>query len=418
MADPQTKARYTLKLESFPSEEAVREACLIIYKSQTPTLVASLSTLPYTVGRSFSEEELTSIHEQLKELQIGHAFRSTLDPTMGLTFDPRMNGTTAAPSPENLTTEPLKRKGIPFSKKSILIVLAVIFLVFLILRLISSGTNLSESTSAPEPSSKAVPPPEADATMVAVQSRVQRKSRLDLQWSNAKIGDPLQINDSVRTYENSQAVIRYQEGSSILIKEDSLVTIGPPEKASQKEMELNSGSIQAKLASSDTPTTLRIKTAEGDITLSSSPTNTAEASVQARVIGSQLQVAVSSGKAILSKKSGEVQALAPLEVATISAGEIKERAAFTASLNLLSPSADARMPAAPYLFQWAPLEGASEYRLIISSHQDLESTLVQQTTASTEFTFQYLDPGELYWKVETLVDGFLIESPTQRIYVE
>ena len=59
-------ARYQLVIEQYPDESLVSKVCELIYlTSKDRNLLASLSTLPYSVGRTFSTDEARPLHEAL-----------------------------------------------------------------------------------------------------------------------------------------------------------------------------------------------------------------------------------------------------------------------------------------------------------------------------------------------------------------
>ncbi len=195
MNSPAPNQRYTLKLTFYDSQKAMQDAAFIIYQSTSPTLVASLNALPYTVGRTFSYEELNDLHQKLKAIGVGHRFESQDGVSQIITFHP------GDEKREEEITQIRKKKRV--ERKLIWAALAGIILiglsgaVWFFIPSTQNDTSLSKASVA---------------RVMEIKAKVQRRSPGEAEWKDLKMGDFLFAKDSVRTFESAQASISYQEG--------------------------------------------------------------------------------------------------------------------------------------------------------------------------------------------------------------
>jgi hypothetical protein len=390
--------RYTLRITYLKDDEARREAAHLIYQSTSPTLVASLATLPYTVGRTFSAVELDEIHNKLKVIGIGHRFESTDGVSQVISFHPG-----DIKKEDEITGIRVKRR----MKRRLLWILptfaAVIFFAALYFLTNEESSNVVVSVERPKL-----------AQVILVDSKVQKKSPSSLIWEELRENDWLSEGDSIRTFERARASIAYQEGSTILVRENSLIIIEKPSESS-REFNLEDGSLQAKLRSGTTPYQFRIKTGGGTISMQS-PEAQSESALQTSFRAGQFSVAVESGTAKIEAGGRSLDLLERQQV-QISNGEAPEIKTLPPELLLETPNNNLSLSQGPYEFKVSAVEGAKSYRWIFGSSSDLSNRLLEQQTQVPELKLQYLDPGEIFWKVEVEIEGIVQSSGVRKLYV-
>jgi hypothetical protein len=399
MGNPLPTQRYTLRITYFQEEGLARQAAHLIYQSTSPTLVASISALPYTVGRTFSYTELTDLHSKLKEVGIGHRFESADGSSQVISFHP---GDKKKIEEISKTREKhRKRKNVFWIVPILIASLAAVAALFQLTRKSKSEEMIVERVKL--------------AQVILVDSKVQRKAQGELSWRDLKESDWLYEGDSVRTFERARVAVAYQEGSTILVRENSLVIIEKP-KSTARELNLEDGALQARLKPGSSPFEIRINTSEGVVALKS-PASGSESAIQTSVRSGRLAIAVESGQARVETKSqsfdlGQKQQLRVFESAP---AKIEPMAP---SIQVLQPTPNQTWSKPPYEFAIAPVAGASSYRWIFGATEDLSSRLLEQQSTDPRLKLQFLDPGSIFWKVETEIDGILHHSDLQRVYVQ
>ncbi len=402
---PNTRAnqRYTLKLTHYPSQSIIKEVALVLYQSASPTLVASLAGLPYTVGRTFSYEELEILHEKLKTLTIGHRFESMDGVSEVISFHPGDQQ-----REEEITSSRKKVRR----KKS-----GLVFLVIIGTFLAAGMIIYTLQDSTPKPQTGLVLNPIAE--IFSIDSRVQRRVSPDILWKEAKTGESLFEKDALRTFENSEVVIDYREGSTLTVRENSFIIVERPSDKSSREVSLEDGSIRARLKRSDQNLELKIQTSQGTIRLQSPKSSEEEVQLQTSMIGGNLVVAVESGQVEITPKGQP-----PISVSSAQKAEIRTNAkpvvaAYDMLMETKSPKPGAQLREGSFIFEAVPVAGAKKYRWLVASSREMTTILVEHRTTEPNLKLQYLDPGELYWRVEAVgEDGMIRSSRPQQIYVQ
>jgi len=403
LSNPRANQRYTLKLTHYPSPSVVKDVALVLYQSASPTLIASLASLPYTVGRTFSYEELESLHGKLKSLAIGHRFESMDGVSEVISFHP---GDQQREEEITSTRKKVRRR------KSTLILITTLG-VFLVAGVIVYALRDSSSKVSVTPAQEPI------AEVFSIDSRVQRRTTPGLQWKEARTGESLFEKDALRTFENSQAVIDYREGSSLTIRENSFVIIERPADKSSREVSLEDGSIQARLKKSDQNLELKIQTAQGTVRLRSPKTSEEEVHLQTSMKGGNLAVAVESGQVEITPKGQAPISITSAQKAEIRVNSKPSIAAYDTLVETKSPAPGAHLKEGMFNFEATPIAGAKKYRWIIGSTREMKTILVEHRTLEPFLKLQYLDPGELYWRVEAVgEDGMIHSSRPQQIYVQ
>ena len=255
------------------------------------------------------------------------------------------------------------------------------------------------------------------AEIRGLSRKVEQKPHPELSWLPAHLGDVLRTRDGVRTHERSSAELGFDDGSSLVITEMSLVFLrergqtleGAP---ARRSVEILEG--QADLAAKPRRTAQApgIEIVVGGAT--ATPRSTADKDTQARARTTSAggaQVMVYGGTADLASGGRQV------EVAEGMGSTVQKGGAPTPPEKLLPPSRMfAPVPGASYdhanpRLSWQPVEGAASYTLEVC--RDLAcGELVERATRlrGTRFTPDGLPLGNLYVRVTAVsttgLDGF------------
>jgi len=236
---PQTdEARYQLTLLNYPNAGVIPKICKLIYQVEDKNLLASLNTLPYVVGRSFSKDESESLHLALKELKIGHRFLSNDGPP--LLFDPTQTTEKKVKEP-SAKVLPFKRKDRLKSRKLIIGVFASLLVIVGIWIFVANSRQTKVLPSIENENFEA----KIESLIRDVEYRVAE----GFLWKKAAVNLSLQPQDSIRTFQESLAYLRYREGNRVTVFPNTLMVIGKRESSERKLIKLQDGSLQARMKS-------------------------------------------------------------------------------------------------------------------------------------------------------------------------
>lgn len=421
-------ARYQLTIMFYPNDDARESACVLIYDIKDRNLLASMSDLPYTVGRSFSENELQHLGSKLQKLGLAFTFRGLTPGAEDVIFDPRRKlESNDTPPPPNFWV-----RWVSFGIGAMISATLIGFWL--------------QSRSHPELFNESRPlhPFESRAVIESLNDRVEYRRSRDLVWQDARRDLPLDRNDAVRTFENSTARLRYREGTLVDIRPKTLMIIGETDAPSVRSIDLKDGVLSAEMHSARTRNRLSIKTESGVLELQSPPPGSSEKiKVDAKLSGTELKIAVREGTATLVPNNpslkpmmltGSQQLTAtpqsisePVPISdsewSAEAAEASEALPKSGTITLLSPAEDQTIrfdpeKSSPILFRWKSIGENARYRFLIASDPHFQNILVEESTDQPQFEVEYLDFGKIFWRVQTSVRGQVYESETRMQNVE
>jgi hypothetical protein len=264
MQQSSSQIRFKLTLKKIPDETAAEKICELIYGQVDRTLIASILSTPYTVGRSFDEASLLSLTDQLKPYGLSFECKSLPPHDVEYSYDPDLEPIAPDTSPPSAPSRPFQKRALLAGAVSFSIVaLGIAFFIFQ-----DSPVELKSEIAAEDrvPENPVVAP-SFDAVLDRLVRRVEFRKSNDLLWSKATAGTGLNINDAVRTYDNSRAILKYTMGPRISIRENSLVVVGKVRKEaeiySEAELALEEGGLQARMPASQRGQVLEINTPPG-----------------------------------------------------------------------------------------------------------------------------------------------------------
>jgi len=415
-------ARYRLVIHSYPAEDIIPRVCRLLYGSTDKNLLASLSSLPYIVGRSFSLREVDDLEGLLRQCEVGFTFKSSTDGFPDRHFDPKK------PHQKDSESFSLDSKVIRSIPKRVLIsgmLIGLLAASFLLIKWdLKIIQDYQESQTAKRVSA------EFYARVSQLINTVDIKTKSSLVWERAKENMNLQQEDSVRTYDRSSAKVDYANGSSISIKPNTLLVIGRSETEIEKRIDLDDGSIQTRLIGSKTPYKMSIHTKAGIIEVKSPTKPNEESRLETKITGNDLKVTVSEGRATLVPSNPEMKPVEITQQQSVSASKSAISQPITPAtiarpkpMELLSPPTDSRIKvnpqdSQPISFECQDLGGDVYYIWELASDQNMQNVLLRQTTQQPKLKVNYLDLGTFYWRVVAESHDARFMSQPRRLYVE
>lgn len=415
-------ARYRLVIHSYPAEDIIPRVCKLLYGSTDKNLLASLSSLPYIVGRSFSLREVDDLEDLLKQCEVGFTFKSSTEGFPDRSFDPKKPHINTS---QTTDIEMPSIQNIPKRFIASALILGILTAVFLLVRW--DFHSIKEYDQAAQQ-----PPTQATyyARIEELSNSVDVKTKAGVVWEKAKLEMKLEQEDSVRTYDRSTAKVNYANGSSIAIKPNTLIVIGRTNHQLDKRIDLEDGSIQARLMGSTTPYKMTIHTKAGVVEIKAPNKPNQESRLETKIEGKELKVRVSEGTATLLPSNSKMKPIEIHQQQVIAASPEKMTQTLSAApvskprtLELMSPQKDARVRVNPQDIQPIAFEcqnlGSDVYYIWeLASDESMQNILLKQTTQLPQLKVNYLDLGTVYWRV--IAEGYdthFISQP-RRLYVE
>ena len=410
-------ARFELTLQTYRTPGDAEKICELIYDSKDKNLLAALSSLPYTIGRTFSGDEAQRLSKIFKEWETSFVFKSLTENINSISYSPApspsLEAVSAPPSGIKQNTPPNKK----WAGFGILLAASVSAFFFL-----KGVTSKIESPSAEKSAATNM---NYRATVERIFKDVEFRREKDFSWKSATPHLQLQDQDSIRTFESSQATLLYIEGFQVVVKPNTLLTVGSQTEPKHRKIRLEDGSIQARLKAANPPERLSIETKSGTLEMTSPIEGEAsETRIETRMHKNGLVVSVAEGKAVLR----HVKNTTPIEIIhhqqlTATEAAVSEAVPFTESLPLMSPTENATLTidpqtATPTFFRWEDLGDGFTYEWNLSTDPQMKNVLFNQKSNSPEISLQYIDLGVLYWQVTAVGDGKRIPSPVWRLNVQ
>jgi hypothetical protein len=264
------------------------------------------------------------------------------------------------------------------------------------------------------------------AEIRGLSRKVEQKPHPELSWLPAHLGDVLRTRDGVRTYERSSAELAFDDGSSLVITEMSLVFLRERAQALEGEPARRSVEIlegQADLAAKPRRTAQApgIEIVVGGAT--ATPRQTADRDTQARARttgGGGAQLMVFGGAADLAAGGTQVQVAEGMGSTVQKGGAPTPPEKLLPASRMFAPVPGTSYDHANPRLSWQPVEGAASYTLEVC--RDLAcGELVERATRvrGTRFTPDGLPLGALYVRVTAVsttgLDGF--PSPAVRFSI-
>ncbi|MBU0955449.1 MAG: FecR family protein [Spirochaetes bacterium] len=233
--------------------------------------------------------------------------------------------------------------------------------------------------------------------ILVTRTRVaQRRPGDSVVWTNLKNEEPVYSMDAIRTEQGSEAIIRLNDDTQLILGENSLVVLDF--SGTQGTIDFLEGSLIARRTDEQSTgkslniradgNTLAVQTAVVDLNRSESK---------------NIEVNVSSGQAVLSA-GGESTSLTNSESALIQSGQTSiKTAALIVTRPLNGDAVSAGTVLVPVSFAWNDSGGQPPYTIEIARDRDFSLRRVTETDANT-LTLE-LDSGTWYWRVQDSAAG-------------
>lgn len=257
------------------------------------------------------------------------------------------------------------------------------------------------------PQSVQAPSEKSVGSITTLVKEVRHRNQAGFEWLAAREGQSLQDGDKVRTGSESEAIVKFLEGSDLLIGAQALVTIRAPraeegESDLVAEVEVEGGEVRVALARGGDGGEKRMRVQSGgrtvaNLSTSSAKDGVAEMSVLMRPDRSLRIVSVRGGGVKVGGKGKQI-VLDEGQAAT----EGKEGATAAVSLPapaLGAPADGAQLAAGAVTLEWGSVKDAGGYVVEIAKDARFLSGKTTSKTSSTQHVATIDTPGGRFWRV-------------------
>ncbi|MFQ5723445.1 MAG: FecR domain-containing protein [Terriglobia bacterium] len=303
----------------------------------------------------------------------------------------------------------------------ILIIIAVLIMVLAVWALFwreSFDNVLAKLTSGGGENNSVEEAPHA--RFVNLDGTVRVKKRDSVQWVSADYSTPLLAGDTVQTGTNGIARITFVDGTTYVVKPDTLIVIERHEtdenRATRVAVQITSGAVDLSTGSweaAGSSSEVRFENAVAHM-----EENT-RAAIRQDPEGQVHEITVSEGRAAVEKGEETIE-VGPYErVGFSDPNDPLSKQKVVAPPKLLRPrnlepiiSTDARREVVS--FEWERVQQARSYRLELSTSPLFTSYVLDRRVKGTNFRWQGLNRGEYYWRVSSIDAHDEVSPPSER----
>ncbi len=239
----------------------------------------------------------------------------------------------------------------------------------------------------------------------------QRKYGAQVIWEDIEQNAPVYLNDSLRTSEMSEAVVKLKDGTSIELDESSMIVLS--ESSGAININFAQGTMYARRGAAEGGEAPRVNIVSGGATVSIEQSDVKFSKSEDR----ELDLTVSRGTAVI-KAGGEEKVLLMNQRAVISP-DAREARIREVKLKLLSPEPNrffiTREPRQTVGFSWEP---AGEVYFELSRERNFGAVVARRSVKGESVT-ETVTEGEYYWRLKSSGEagGPPEYSDTRKIHV-
>ena len=290
-----------------------------------------------------------------------------------------------------------------------LVILAMVFVFLSIFRLMYPETFdsvLASLIGGGEESAQAET--QSFARFVNLDGPVRVKKREQVQFRNADYRMPLEEGDIVQTGTNGIARITFIDGTTYVVKPDSLIVIEQnttlPNKATRVAVQVSSGAVDLSTGSWKVPgsrSEVRFENA-----VASMQQNT-RAAIRQDPEGNLHEITVSEGAANVARGEERIK-VGPYERASFRDPNTPlrlEKVIAPPTLvrpRNLEPIISSNPRSEVVSFEWSRTEKARKYRLRVSTSPLFTNVVIDREVSGTRYKTRGLPPRDYYWTVRAI----------------
>lgn len=262
------------------------------------------------------------------------------------------------------------------------------------------------------------------ARIVELNGIVEKLSSSGANWEPVEIKEVLRSGTRIRTQSGSTAKIKFDDGSIIQVKAESLIGIRELSEDEQTQtkrssIDLGISEIEASIKDPvDQASTFALNfpdsseahiRTESNIAVVVDQKNVSTIKVymgNVDVVHKDQQIALASREAIIidSSKPKEKFQLTPITI------PMPPKLIYPANVQLIYIDEDSPIP---LYMRWTTIQNAAQYKLEIAKDYYFYESVINQTIPENRATIDSLTTGSYYWRVSSLDPSGLSSEPSQ-----
>lgn len=237
-------------------------------------------------------------------------------------------------------------------------------------------------------------------TVSTSQNDVRRKNFDTFSWIPATSKDQIYENDSIFTGDRSEAELHLNEGATIKLQPNSLVTLNL--KSGQMLLDLRYGNLKGEIQAGSS---MIVRSDNEEFVIENNDGTPEKSQLEfAKSHSGNVEVKLNAGKATFTNKKSNAKAkLAKNKPLTLinngKAAEIEKPALFPTTSDNLNIAR--KNPDDPLVFQWKNNGDIAQYEFEISPKEDFSVITTSRKTNSQKIQItDPLEPGTYFWRVK------------------
>jgi len=247
----------------------------------------------------------------------------------------------------------------------------------------------------------------AQARFINLDGNVKVKRRDSAQWEEADLRTPLEAGDSVQTGPNGSARITFVDGTTYVVKPDTLITIETnaafANRSTRVAVQVSSGAVDLSTGSWEVASSTSEVRFENAV---ASMRQNTRAAVRQDPDANVHEITVSEGGANVRRDQESIE-IGPYERASFRRDQSLQTEKVLAPPQLVRPrnlepiiSSDPKKEIVR--FEWEPVPRARTYHLRVSTSPLFANPVIDRRVSATNYNARGFDPGDYYWTVRAL----------------
>jgi hypothetical protein len=248
----------------------------------------------------------------------------------------------------------------------------------------------------------------AQARFINLDGSVKVKRRNSTQWEEADLRLPLEAGDAIQTGPNGSARITFVDGTTYVVKPDTLITIEAnhafANRSTRVAVQVSSGAVDLSTGSWEVASSTSEVRFENAV---ASMRQNTRAAVRQNPDANVHEITVSEGSANVRKDKESIE-IGPYERASFRRpDQALQTEKVLAPPQLVRPrnlepiiSANPRNQVVR--FEWQPVPRARAYHLRVSTSPLFANPVIDRRISENSYSARGFEPGDYYWTVRAL----------------
>jgi len=248
----------------------------------------------------------------------------------------------------------------------------------------------------------------AQARFINLDGSVKVKRHNSAQWEEADLRTPLEAGDAIQTGPNGTARITFVDGTTYVVKPDTLITIETnaafANRSTRVSVQVSSGAVDLSTGSWEVGTSTSEVRFENAV---ASMRQNTHAAVRQDPDANVHEITVSEGSAKVKKDKESIE-IGPYERASfrrpdqpLETEKVLAPPPLVRPRNL-EPIISSNPQREVVRFEWEPVPRARTYHLRVSTSPLFANPVIDRRVSGTNYSARGFEPGDYYWTVRAL----------------